>query len=86
MDYIEREPARPLSTPRMVVGEWYLKGFADAYDCHWAVVPWGPAGEEYKKGYALGAAAFRAEFFRCNIEWIPSTSGAYLPVMAEAPG
>ena len=27
------------------------------------IVPQGPAGEQYKKGYALGIAAVRDEFF-----------------------
>jgi len=62
MDYAEREPVMPLKPPRMVVGEWYLRGFADAYGAHWAVIPWGPAGEQYKKGYALGLATVRREF------------------------
>ena len=47
----------------LVVGEWYLKGFADAYGAHWAVVPCGPAREQYERGYALGLAAVRNEFF-----------------------
>ena len=46
----------------MVVGEWYLKGFSDAYGAHWAVIPSGPAGEQYKRGYALGLEAVRREF------------------------
>jgi hypothetical protein len=51
------------STPRRaLVGEWYLRGFADAYGAHWAVTPDGPAGDEYMKGYALGVAAVRSEF------------------------
>ena len=63
MDYFKREPETPLGTLKIVVGEWYLKGFADAYDAHWAVVPSGFAGEQYKKGYILGLAAVRREFF-----------------------
>lgn len=45
------------------MAEWYLKGFADAYGARWAVAPSGPEGEQYEKGYALGVAAVRAEFF-----------------------
>lgn len=52
-----------LHVPPAIVGEWYLKGFADAYGAHWAVVPEGPEGEHYKKGYALGIAAVRDQFF-----------------------
>ncbi len=63
MDYPEREPALPLRPATLLAGEWYLRGFADAYAAHWAVTPGGPAGEQYKKGYALGIAAVRREFF-----------------------
>ncbi len=84
MNDLERRPAAPLETPSAFFGEWYLKGFADACDCRWPVVPWGPAGEPYKKGYALGAAAFRCAFFGCNVEWISSASGECLPVVADA--
>ncbi len=66
MDYAEREPVMPLRPPKLVVGEWYLKGFADAYGAHWAVIPYGSAGEQYKKGYALGIATVRREFFEAT--------------------
>ncbi len=62
MEYVDH---RLIAHPRLsgvLVGEWYLKGFADAYDAHWAVVPNGPFGEHYRKGYALGLAAVRREF------------------------
>ena len=67
MDYTERQSLTPLRPLRVVVGEWYLKGFADAYDAHWAVIPCGPFGEQYKKGYALGLAAVRREFFAATL-------------------
>ncbi len=63
MDYTEREPAPPLRPPKMVAGEWYLKGFVDAYHAHLAVIPRGPAGEQYKKGYTEGLAAAQRDFF-----------------------
>lgn len=69
MDYPERAPVLLLQPPAMVVGDWYLKGFADAYGAHWAVIPSGPAGEHYKKGYALGLATVRAEFLAAT--WGP---------------
>ena len=75
MDYTENTLAAPLRPSEMTVGEWYLKGFADAYGAHWAVAPCGPAGEQYKKGYALGVETVRREFFaatwglfRCGTE------------------
>jgi hypothetical protein len=67
MYYTEYHPATPPRPPLMVVGDWYLKGFADAYGAHWAVAPNGPAGEQYKKGYALGVAAVRREFFAASL-------------------
>lgn len=63
MDFIEPAAALPRPAARPVVGEWFLKGFADAYGAHWAVTPWGPAGEQYTRGYALGLEAVRREFF-----------------------
>jgi hypothetical protein len=63
MDSHERERPTPLGPPKTIVGEWYLKGFADAYGAHWAVVPCGPAGEQYRRGYALGLTAVRHEYF-----------------------
>jgi hypothetical protein len=68
MEHTERWPATPLRPPTNVVGEWYLKGFADAYNAHWAVVPSGPAGEQYQRGYALGLAAVRREFFVATLK------------------
>ena len=66
MEYAERQPPTSFSLRTIVDGEWYLKGFADAYAAHWAVVPCGGAGEAYKKGYALGLAAVRREFFEAT--------------------
>ena len=63
MDYTERALAPALRPSETIAGEWYLRGFADAYGAHWAAAPCGPAGEQYKKGYALGVAAVRSEFF-----------------------
>ncbi len=62
MNYLERRSVIPLNPASILVGEWYLRGFADAYDAHWALVPNGPEGEHYRKGYALGLAAVRREF------------------------
>ena len=47
----------------MVGGEWYLRGFLDGYCARWAVVPRGPAGEQYKKGYAEGVASAQRDIF-----------------------
>ena len=63
MDYSEREPVPPLITPRMVAGEWYLRGFADAYDARVALTPEGPAGAQYTRGYHEGLAAVQRDFF-----------------------
>ncbi|MGE5073151.1 MAG: hypothetical protein ACM3MF_06960 [Anaerolineae bacterium] len=63
MDYTEANPMPAVQPPRSVVGEWYLKGFVDAYGAHQAVVPSGPAGEEYQKGYQEGLAAVQRDFF-----------------------
>ena len=61
--YIECEPVSLLLTPRMVAGEWYLRGFVDAYDAHVALIPAGPAGEQYSRGYQQGLAAVQRDFF-----------------------
>lgn len=66
MYYTERQPPPSFSLRSIFAGEWYLKGFADAYAAHWAVTPCGSAGEAYKKGYALGLAAVRREFFEAT--------------------
>ncbi len=63
MDYTDREPDPPLTAPRMVAGEWYLRGFADAYNAHVAVAPEGLAGEQYGRGYKEGLAAVQRDFF-----------------------
>lgn len=63
MDYSEREPVLPLLTPKMVAGQWYLQGFMDAYSARVALVPFGPAGEEYNRGYEQGLAAVQRDFF-----------------------
>ena len=63
MDYTDREPAPPLTSPRMVAGEWFLRGFADAYNAHVAVAPEGPAGDQYSRGYKEGLAAVQRDFF-----------------------
>ena len=63
MDVIGCEPGAHLSPLRQVVGAWYLKGFADAYAAHWAAAPAGVAGEHYRRGYALGIAAVRDQYF-----------------------
>lgn len=62
MNYTERESALPLLPPKIVAGEWYLKGFADGYRARRAVILWGRAREQYKKGYADGLAAARRDF------------------------
>jgi hypothetical protein len=62
MELTRFELALPPTPRRTMLGEWYLRGFADAYGAHWAVTPDGPAGDEYMKGYALGVAAVRSEF------------------------
>ncbi len=59
----DREPVLPLRLPALIAGEWYLRGFADAYQAHQAVSPEGPAGEEYNRGYAAALAAVRRDFF-----------------------
>lgn len=79
MDYTDRQSAPFLKPLKMLAGEWYLKGFADAYDAHWAVIPCGPAGEHYKKGYALGLATVQREFFAAT--W---SSFSYSTQLAEA--
>ena len=63
MDYTPPEPIAQREPPGNVVGEWYLRGFADAYAAHWAVIPAGPASEQYRRGYELGIAVVRREFF-----------------------
>lgn len=63
MEYTGCEPALPLRPSRMVAGEWYLRGFLDTYEARLAVIPLGPAGEEYKKGYAEGLSATQRDFF-----------------------
>lgn len=83
MEYIERDPVLSIALPT-VVGEWYLKGIADAYSGHWAAVPRGLAGEHYQKGYALGIASIRCEFFSQAIEWVPAASGGYLAAVADS--
>ncbi len=62
-DYTDREPVPPLTAPHMVAGEWYLRGFVDAYNAHVAVAPEGPAGEQYTRGYNEGLAAVQRDFF-----------------------
>jgi hypothetical protein len=62
MEYIGPRPAAFNCSPKPVIGDWYLKGFADAYAAHWPAAPSGPAGEQYKRGYALGIAAVQREF------------------------
>ncbi len=63
MDGIGWDPGTQISPLKPVVGEWYLKGFADAYTAHWAVAPAGPLGEQYMRGYALGLAAVRQMYY-----------------------
>ncbi len=63
MDYTERDPELLLTTPRILAGEWYLKGFVDAYSARVALVPFGPAGDEYNRGYQQGLAAVQRDFF-----------------------
>ena len=63
MDYIEREPAPPFRLPKCLAGEWYLKGYEDAFSARQAITPIGPAGDQYKKGYDEGLAAAQREFF-----------------------
>ena len=63
MDYDEREPNQALTTARMVAGEWYLRGLTDAYNARAALIPFGPAGEQYIRGYEQGLAAVQRDFF-----------------------
>ncbi len=63
MDNTDRKPDTPLTFARMLGGEWYLKGYADAYDAHVAVSPEGPAGMQYARGYKEGLAAVQRDFF-----------------------
>ena len=63
MDYTEAAAMPAFQPPRPTAGEWYLKGFADAYGAHQAVAPTGPAGEEYQKGYREGLVAVQRDFF-----------------------
>lgn len=62
MEHIAAVPGITITTPDRVVGQWFLRGFADAYGAHWAVTPEGLAGEHYRRGYELGVAAVRAEY------------------------
>ena len=39
--YDEREHTAPLRLPKMTGGDWYLRGFADAYHRKPAVIPGG---------------------------------------------
>ena len=55
--YDEREHTAPLRLPKMTGGDWYLRGFADAYHRKPAVIPRGPVAEKYKNGYAEGLRA-----------------------------
>ncbi len=55
--YDEREHTAPLRLPKMTNGDWYLRGFADAYHRKPAAIPRGPAGEQYKNGYSAGLKA-----------------------------
>ncbi len=63
MDYTEPVPAPAIKPLEMAAGEWYLRGFADAYSAHVAVIPAGPAGEQYSKGYTEGLAAVQRDIF-----------------------
>ncbi len=63
IDTTGRDPITYLQPLREVIGAWYLKGYADAFDAHWPMIPSGWAGEDYKKGYALGLAAVRDLYF-----------------------
>jgi hypothetical protein len=63
MDYTEPAPITPSKSPNTPAGEWYLYGFEDAYRGRLAIIPGGPAGEQYKKGYTEGLAAIQRDFF-----------------------
>ncbi len=63
MDDTGRDPDAQLSPLPEVVGEWWLRGLADAYAAHWAAAPSGPAGEQYMRGYGLGLALVRDMYF-----------------------
>ncbi len=58
----ERERTLARRQPRVVMGEWYLRGFADAYQAHQEVSPLGLAGAEYNRGYAAGLEAVQRDF------------------------
>jgi hypothetical protein len=47
----------------MIAGEWFLRGFVDACNARAALVPEGPAGEQYGRGYSQGLAAVQRDFF-----------------------
>ncbi len=81
MESIRYQLTIPVEPLTLAVGEWYLKGFSDAYQAHWAVVPWGPMAEHYTKGYALGLAAVRAEYYAA-LQSIPVS----FPVASETVG
>ncbi len=72
MDCIERHPVNCHNPLHLVVGESYLKGFADAYSARWPVIPSGVFGEHYRKGYILGVAAVRREFYALAVSRIRS--------------
>ncbi len=63
MDIAAPDPDNQIDPLSEVVGEWYLKGFADAYSAHWAVAPSGPAGDQYLRGYTLGVELVRELYF-----------------------
>ncbi len=63
MDDSEREPVLLLFSVRMPSGQWYLSGYADAYNARAALVPEGPAGDEYNRGYRAGLAGVQRDFF-----------------------
>ncbi len=63
MDFFEPTPPVSPKLPPIAAGEWYLYGFEDAYRGRQAIVPSGPAGEQYKRGYDEGLEAVQRDFF-----------------------
>ncbi len=63
MYYSRCDQVCPLNSPQLMAGEWFLRGFADAYQAHQVVAPAGPAGDEYHRGYVIGLEAVQRDFF-----------------------
>ncbi len=69
MYYTGQELPAQIRPGKSAAGEWYLKGFEDAHQAHAPVVPWGPAGQEYSRGYTEGLADVQRDFFAAISNW-----------------